>query len=121
MTLYGNVRDRHDLLEALVDRLFEPHWDPSPSLPWREWVLRAATRLLNLLLAYPPMLELYLRRPVPTPVARARMDAMLERLESGGFPPDVAREVYAALHTYTFGFAALHATRLLPELCDRTV
>ncbi|ACU53978.1 regulatory protein TetR [Acidimicrobium ferrooxidans DSM 10331] len=112
MTIYGHVRDRDDLLEALLDKLFANRWEPDPSLPWRDWIVDAATRLLELLLAYPPLLELYLRRPVATQLARTRMDAMATRLAAGGFTPEAAHQVYAALHTYTIGFAVLRAERL---------
>jgi TetR/AcrR family transcriptional regulator, tetracycline repressor protein len=56
-------------------------------------------------------LHVYLRHPVVSPTAIARMDAMLHALASAGFGKGDARRAYGAIHTYTVGFAALEASR----------
>ena len=56
-------------------------------------------------------LHVYLRHPVVSPAAIARMDAMLDVLVSAGFAKAEARRAYGVIHTYTVGFAALEASR----------
>ena len=59
----------------------------------------------------PVTLHAYLRHPVVSPTAIARMDAMLDVLDSAGFGKAEARRAYGVIHTYTVGFAALEASR----------
>ena len=56
-------------------------------------------------------MHVYLRHPVVSPAAIARMDAMLEVLDSAGFAKARHERAYGAIHTYTVGFAALEASR----------
>lgn len=112
MSLYGHIRDKDDLLEEVVDRLLATRWKPRASRSnWREWVREAAERLRNLLIAEPAALHVYLSHPVVSPNAIARMEAMLEVLQSAGLSAEEAERAYAAVHTYTVGFAALEASR----------
>ena len=62
-------------------------------------------------MSQPGALHVYLRRPVVTPAAIERMDAMLGVLREAGFDEPLARRAYGAIHTYTIGFAALQASR----------
>lgn len=120
MSLYRHVRNRDDLLDEVTDRLLAEVWRPriSPS-DWRAWTLDAAKRLHRLLVTQPAALHVYLRHPVTTPAARARMEAMLAVLADAGFAERAALDAYAALHTYTIGFAALEASRNQSGPVDR--
>lgn len=113
MTLYGYVDGRDEVIAWVGDALLAELWHPSiPAWPaWDVWILDCAERLLGLLQAHPIVLERYLRRPMATPHALERMEAMLEVLERAGFPEQLASSIYAAIHTYTIGFAALEAHR----------
>ena len=62
-------------------------------------------------MSQPGALHVYLRRPVVTPAAIDRMEAMLAVLRDAGFDEPLARRAYGAIHTYTIGFAALQASR----------
>lgn len=112
MTLYRHVTDKDDLLDEVVDRLLAKVWKPSVSRSdWREWVIQAADRLRRFLVAQPAALHVYLRHPVVSPAAVARMNAIMDVLRTGMKDEDAARHAYAAIHTYTLGFAALEASR----------
>lgn len=112
MALYRHVRDRDDLLVEVTDRLLAQTWRPRarPS-NWQAWITEAADRLRNLLVDQPAALHTYLRQPVTTTTAITRMDTSLDVLTKAGFNPQDARRAYAAVHTYTVGFAALEASR----------
>lgn len=112
MSLYRHVRDKDDLLGEVVDRLLGERWRPrGDPEQWRVWTAEAAERLRAFLVDQPAALEVYLRRPVVSPAAIERMDAMLAVLRAGGFNHDEAEHAYAAIQTYTIGFAALEASR----------
>jgi AcrR family transcriptional regulator len=112
MSLYRHVRDKDDLLQEVLERLLAPAWRPhvSPEL-WQAWVAEAADQLRGLLVAQPVALQVFLRHPVTCPAAVARMEAMLGVLHSAGLDDEGAESAYAAIQTYTIGFAALEASR----------
>ena len=112
MALYRHVQSKDDLLIEVVDRLFAPRWRPRARRSnWRAWTVEAAERLRGFLVSQPAALYVYLQHPVVSPASVARMDAMLEVLRSAGFDDRAAQRAYAAVHTYTLGFAALEASR----------
>jgi len=112
MAIYRHVRDKDDLLDELVDDLLAVAWRPKMSTRrWREWVEDAADRFRKFLVSQPIALSVYLRHPVTSPAAVARMEAMLQVLNDGLGDDEFARRAYAAIHTYTVGFAALEASR----------
>lgn len=112
MAVYRHVRDREDLLAEVVDVQLARAWRPRRSTEdWQEWTKDAANRLRRFLVSQPVALELYLQRPVTSPAALERMDAMLGALQGGLGDADLARRAYAAIHTYTIGFASLEVSR----------
>jgi TetR/AcrR family transcriptional regulator, tetracycline repressor protein len=112
MALYRHVEGKDDLLMEVVDRLFAPRWQPRTSRAnWRAWTAEAAERLRSFLIKEPAALYVYLQHPVVSPTSLKRMDAMLEVLRSAGFDERASQRAYAAVHTYTLGFAALEASR----------
>ncbi len=112
MTLYRHVRDKDDILDEVVDRILARAWRPSvPEADWEDWIIQAANRLRRLLVRQPAALHVYLRHPVVSPSAIARMDAMMTVLRGALANEESARRAYASIHTYTVGFAALEASR----------
>jgi TetR/AcrR family tetracycline transcriptional repressor len=112
MSLYRHIRDKDDLLDEVVDRLLAPAWRPSAAEDdWRAWVTEAAAKLRHFLVRQPAALHVYLRHPVVSPAAVERMNTMIDVLRRAGAGEQTAQRAYAALHTYTLGFAALEASR----------
>jgi AcrR family transcriptional regulator len=112
MSIYRHIRDKDDLLDEVVDRLLAPAWRPSAAEDnWQVWVTEAAAKLRHFLVRQPAALHVYLRHPVVSPAAVERMDAMMDVLRRAGADEQTAQRAYAALHTYTVGFAALEASR----------
>jgi TetR/AcrR family tetracycline transcriptional repressor len=112
MSLYRHIRDKDDLLDEVVDRLLARVWRPAAGEDdWQAWVIEAAASLRRFLVTQPAALHVYLRHPVVSPAAIARMDAMMSVLRRTGLDDTTARSAYAALHTYTIGYAALEASR----------
>jgi AcrR family transcriptional regulator len=112
MSLYRHVRDKDDILDEVVDRLLARVWRPAVSEhDWEEWVSEAADKLRRFLVAQPAALHVYLQHPVVSPAAISRMNAMMDVLRRALPDEDAARRAYAAIHTYTVGFAALESSR----------
>lgn len=112
MSLYRHVRDKDDLLDAVVDRLLARVWRPRTSPEdWEAWVAEAADRLRHFLVSQPAALHVYLRRPVVSPAALTRYEEMLRVLRRSGADERAVLSAYAAIHTHTIGFAALEASR----------
>jgi AcrR family transcriptional regulator len=112
MSLYRHVRDKNDLLNEVVDRLLTTAWQPQASeCDWRSWIAEAADKLRHFLVAQPAALHVYLSHPVVSPAATTRMQAMMRVLRDATGDEQQARQAYAAIHTYTIGFAALEASR----------
>lgn len=112
MAVYHHVRDKDDLLDEVVDRLLARAWKPKADPgEWRAWVVEAADRLRRLLVGQPAALHVYLAHPVTSPAALARMDSVVAVLRRALENDQTAERAYAALHTYTVGFAALEASR----------
>jgi TetR/AcrR family transcriptional regulator, tetracycline repressor protein len=112
MSLYRHVRNKEDLLNEVVDRLLAEEWRPvADAGDVRAWVTEAADRLRRLLVGQPAALQVYLSHPVTTPAALTRQATMLEVLRAGGLDEPAARQLYAIIHTYTLGFAALESSR----------
>ena len=112
MSLYRHVRDKDDLLDEVVDHLMARRWRPRSSREqWREWITEAAERFRHFLVSQPAALHVYLGHPVVSPTSVRRMTAMIEVLVSSGLDASEARRAYAAIHTYTIGFAALESSR----------
>lgn len=119
MSLYRHVRDKDDLFDEVTDGLLAETWKPRARRDdWRRWTMEAANRLRALLVREPVALHVYLRHPVVSPAGIARMDAMLDVMESAGFSKAEARRAYGVIHTYTVGFAALEASRGEPAASD---
>ena len=112
MALYRHIRDKDDLLDEVVDRLLAGIWRPAAAEDdWHAWTVEAASRLRDFLVSQPAALHVYLARPVVSPAAVDRMDAMMRVLRQAGIGEATARSAYGAVHTYTIGFAALEASR----------
>jgi TetR/AcrR family tetracycline transcriptional repressor len=116
MSVYRHVRDKDDLLDEVVDKLLVRAWRPRvPESDWRTWVTEAANKLRQFLVSQPAALHVFLSHPVVTANAMVRMEAVMSVLRGGLGDDAAARRAYAAVHTYTIGFAALEAARSAPR------
>jgi AcrR family transcriptional regulator len=112
MALYRHVRNKDEIVDAVVDNLLE-HVGPPTAPPddWRAWLEELARSLRGLFLRHPVAVEVFARQPVTTPAALARLALAMEVLQQAGFDRDDAVRAFAAVHTYTVGFCTLEAGR----------
>lgn len=113
MSLYRHVRDKDDLLDEVVGRLLAEVWRPEVhKRTGRAWIAEAAERFRDFLVSQPAALHVYLRHSVVSPAATERTKAMVGVLRTALGDDAAAHRAYAAIHTYTVGFAALEAARV---------
>ena len=92
-----------DVVEELLRRKLPV---PRRTGTWQTQIMAAADALRHLLVSQPAALYVYLRHPVVSPAAVVRMEMMLRVLRGAGFDEASSKEAYAAIQTYTIGFAA---------------
>jgi AcrR family transcriptional regulator len=112
MTIYGHVRDKEDLLDAIAQRGLRDLHLQQPAPATAGGILVAWGRALReTLISHPSLPVVFLSRAVIGPGIFRGLEALLERLEHAGMPPAVgAHAVYAVL-VYTAGFVAWEIPR----------
>ena len=112
MSLYRYIRDKDDLMDEVVEELLiQSQPMPAATGTWQARLTVAAEGLRCLLVEEPGALYVYLRHPVISPTAIRRMELMLKILREAGYDTASSKTAYAALQTYTVGFAVLETSR----------
>jgi AcrR family transcriptional regulator len=124
MSLYRYIRDKDDLMDEVVEELLiQSQPMPAASGTWQARLTVSAEGLRRLLVAEPGALYVYLRHPVISATAIRRMEMMLKILREAGYDAASSKTAYAAIQTYTVGFAALETSRagwVPPQKTSRT-
>jgi AcrR family transcriptional regulator len=124
MSLYRYIRDKDDLMDEVVEELLIQSQPVPPATgSWQGRLTAAAEGLRQLLVREPGALYVYLRHPIISPTAIRRMEMMLKILREAGYDAASSKTAYAAIQTYTVGFAALATSRAgwtPPERTSRT-
>jgi len=108
MTLYGHVRDKEELLAAVVDVAVEDAGPLNPaSGAWQDRFRALAENAYENLNRHPALVQLRLRAPVVRPEALRFGEAGMAILEDAGFEPAEAARAFRLLFTFTFGCAGL--------------
>lgn len=112
MTIYGHIRDKEDLLDALAQRGLRDLRLHEPARNTAEDILLAWGRALReTLTAHPSLPVVFLSRAVIGPGIFRGLEALLERLEHAGMPPAVGVHAVYAVLVYTAGFVAWEVPR----------
>ena len=112
MTLYGYVRDKDELLDAVVEAATSR--DPFRRVdgPWQERLRALARQSHAGLIRHPALVELRLRRPILTPGAFRVTELAFEALLEAGFSRPEAARVFRVFFLYVFGSAAFNQPEL---------
>jgi AcrR family transcriptional regulator len=112
MTIYGHVRDKEDLLDAIAQRGLRDLRLHEPSRNNAEEILTAWGRALReTLIAHPSLPMIFLSRAVIGPGIFRGVEALLERLEHAGMAPAVGVHAVYAVLVHTTGFVAWEIPR----------
>lgn len=104
MSLYYHVRNKNDLLGAMLERVLGELEFPSPGKPWKE-ALRAISLSAHALLDRHRWAATVLMTPIASSETRSRwMESVLESLAAARLPPGLVDHAYHALDSYVVGF-----------------
>jgi AcrR family transcriptional regulator len=112
MTLYGHVRSKDELIDAIIDAAVGPARlgpadPPQARAPWRDQLgelMRAAHRNLN---AHPALVAIRFTRPIVRPDSLRFGEAGMRILHAAGFDSEEAARAFRLLFTFVFGYAGL--------------
>lgn len=122
MSLYGYVDSKKDLLDGVLDRLYEELPENLVAGgPWQEKLRTTACTFRRVLLRHPNMVGLVAARPTVHGGGVRLVDSAKEELQSCGMDPERANHVLTAIVAFTVGHVANEVgeqTVAGPDDCD---
>ncbi len=110
MSVYYYVASKDELLDALVDVVFEEIELPDPAGDWREEMRRRAHSARDRLRQHRWAIGLLESRTSPGPATLRHHDRVLACLRGAGFSAELTAHTYALLDSYIYGFALQEAS-----------
>jgi len=110
MSLYRHVRNKDDLLDGLIDLVYEEIRAPVNDEPWLDAMRRRAVSARDVLRRHPWAVGLMESRRRPGPANLAHHDAVVANLSSAGFTAAQATRAYNVVDSYVYGFAIQEVT-----------
>ena len=105
MSIYHHVPSKDQIIDGMVDRVFDEIELPPEDLDWQEAIRRRCLSARDVLRRHPwapPFME---SRPNPGPAMLRHHDAMLAVLRRGGLSWELTAHGYATLDSFVYGFA----------------
>jgi AcrR family transcriptional regulator len=103
MSLYNHVANKDDLLDGMVDAVFEAVEVPADA-DWRTAMRVRATSLRTVLTRHRWAVGLMDSRPSPGPATLGHHDAVIGCLRRAGFSIPLTAHAFSALDSYIYGF-----------------
>jgi AcrR family transcriptional regulator len=110
MSVYYYVASKDELLDALVDVVFEEIELPDPDGDWREEMRRRARSARARLKQHRWAIGLLESRTSPGPATLRHHDRVLACLRRAGFSAELTAHTYALVDSYVYGFALQEAS-----------
>lgn len=104
MSLYHHIRNKDDLLDAMVDALAARIETPHPDGEWREEMRRRALSMRALFLAHPWAPPVFIGRIALGAHFLGLVDATIGSLRAAGFSYPDADHVWNAIDSHVYGF-----------------
>jgi AcrR family transcriptional regulator len=105
MSLYNHVANKDDLLDGMVDVVFDEIGLPPPGADWKTAMRQRAIGVRAALARHPWAIGLLESRSRPGPATLRHHDAVLGSLRQAGFSIALAAHAYSVLDSYIYGFA----------------
>src|SRR5207249_136886 len=105
MSLYNHVRNKHDILDGMVDVVFDEIGLPPRGVDWKTAMRRRAISAQAALARHPWAIGLMGSRSTPGPATLRHHDAVIGCLREAGFSIALAAHAYSVLDSYIYGFA----------------
>ena len=110
MSLYNHVANKGDLLDGMVDVVFDEIDVPGTGGDWKQAMRRRACSVREALGRHRWAIGLMESRPSPGPATLRHHDAVLGCLRAAGFSLEMTAHAYALLDSYIYGFALQEAS-----------
>lgn len=117
MSLYHYVASKDELLDAMIDVVFEEIELPPEDTDWQSAMRRRATSARRVLARHPWAISLMESRTSPGPANLRHHEAVTACLRKAGFPVLMATHANWVLDSYIYGFA-LQAASLPFDTAD---
>ncbi len=104
MSLYRHVANRDDLVDSLVDQVFDEMAQPPSGNDWKTGLRQRAISARDALLRHRWAIGVMESRSHPGPANLRHHDAMLGTLRSAGFSIAMAAHAFSVLDSYIHGF-----------------
>ncbi|MGN7200401.1 TetR/AcrR family transcriptional regulator [Arthrobacter sp. SAFR-044] len=109
MSLYHYVANKDEILDGIVDMVFDEIEPPSPAGDWRDQMHRRAHAVRAALKRHPWAVGLLEARASPGAATLRHHEATLATLRSAGFSVQMTAHAYALLDSYIYGAALQEA------------
>ncbi|GAA3754189.1 TetR/AcrR family transcriptional regulator [Salinactinospora qingdaonensis] len=109
MSLYHHVASKDDVLDGIVDLVFNEIELPPTTADWKAAMRDRAISTRHALRRHPWAAGLMESRSAPGPATLRHHDAVLAILRAGGFSVAMAAHAYSLLDSYIYGFALQEA------------
>lgn len=110
MALYGYVRDKEDLLDALHGRLLAEIPEPDPGRDWRGRLREVAHGIRQVGHRHPAVFPLLLTRPAATAEGVRAVELVFRALVDAGVPEPQIPRVERLVSTFVLGFVLSEVT-----------
>ena len=104
MSLYNHITGKEDLLDGMIDLVFSEIELPAGE-DWKRAMRQRAISVRGVLSRHRWAVGLMESRTSPGPATLRHHDAVLGCLRNAGFSLELAAHAYAALDSYSYGFA----------------
>jgi AcrR family transcriptional regulator len=109
MSVYYHVANKDEILDGLVDLVFDEIELPVAGHPWRAEMRRRADSARAVLGRHRWAIGLLESRTTPGPATLRHHDAVLATLRAAGFSRELTAHAYALVDSYVYGFALQEA------------
>jgi AcrR family transcriptional regulator len=110
MSVYYYVASKDELLDRLVDTVFDEIELPDPEGDWQQEMRRRAFSARACLRQHPWAIGLLESRTSPGPATLRHHDQVLACLRHAGFSRELTAHAYALIDSYVYGFALQEAS-----------
>ena len=110
MSVYYYVASKDELLDSLVDVVFDEIELPDPEGDWRDEMRRRAVATRGRLKQHRWAIGLLESRTSPGPATLRHHDVVLACLRHAGFSLEMTAHAYALIDSYVYGFTLQEAT-----------
>jgi AcrR family transcriptional regulator len=105
MSLYNHVANKDDLLDGMIDVVFNEIDLPSGGTDWRTAMRQRAISARKVMSRHPWATGLMESRTTPGPATLRHHDTVIGALREAGFSIEMAAHAFSALDSYIYGFA----------------